>query len=337
MAGYSSAAGRYSPRVTVIGAGNVGSALAQRILDSHLADVVLLDIAEGRPQGIALDLTEASALVERPRHIIGTHDYEDTANSEVVVVTAGLPRKPGLSRDDLMQVNGRIVIDTVTQAIAYSPQAQFIIVTNPLDVMTYLAWQVSGLPPQRVIGMAGVLDSARFRTFISLELGVPPEDVSALVLGGHGDLMVPLPNYASVNGIPVTELLDPETIQRLIQRTRNGGAEIVNLLKTGGAHHAPANSVYLMVEAVLMNRHRILPVAAYLSGEYGLHDLYIGVPCRVGASGVEAVIELGLTPDQHRALQRSAAAVQDAIQKATAALLHPPKVVAAISNANSSR
>ena len=318
---------RYGPKVTVIGAGNVGSSLAKRILDVHLADVVLLDVVEGRPQGIALDLTEASGLEMRPQHIIGTNDYADTADSDVVVVTAGLPRKPGMSRDDLMQVNGNIVRTAVQQAIAHSPQAKLIIVTNPLDVMTYLAWQASGLPPERVMGMAGILDSARFRTFIAMALDVPPEDVSALVLGGHGDLMVPMPNYASVSGIPLTELLDAPTLERLIDRTRNGGAEIVNLLKTGGAYYAPAASIYLMVEAILMNRHRILPTATYLTGQYGLHDVYLGVPCRIGQSGIEAVLELTLTPEQHRALQQSAAAVKANIQQVMALLAAAPAPV----------
>lgn len=318
---------RYVPKVTVVGAGNVGSSLAKRILDVRLADVVLLDVVEGRPQGIALDLTEASGLEMRPQHIVGTNDYQDTEDSDVVVVTAGLPRKPGMSRDDLMQVNGKIVMDTMKRAIAYSPQAKFIIVTNPLDVMTYLAWQASGLPAEQVMGMAGILDSARFRTFIAMELDVPPEDVSALVLGGHGDLMVPMPNYASISGIPLTELLDAATIERLIERTRNGGAEIVNLLKTGGAYYAPAASIYWMVEAILMNRHRILPTATYLTGQYGLHDVFIGVPCRIGQNGVESVMELTLTPDQRNALHQSAAAVKANIEKISNALLKSNQVV----------
>lgn len=320
------AAMRYVPRVTVVGSGNVGSSLAKRILDAHLADVVLLDVVEGRPQGIALDLTEASGLEMRPQHIVGTNDYQDTRDSDVVVITAGLPRKPGMSRDDLMQVNGKIVIDVVRQAIAYSPQAKFVIVTNPLDVMTYLAWRASGLPAEHVMGMAGILDSARFRTFIAMELDVPPEDVSALVLGGHGDLMVPMPNYASVSGIPLTELLDTPTIERLIDRTRNGGAEIVNLLKTGGAYYAPAASIYCMVEAILMNRHRILPAAAYLTGQYGLNDVYIGVPCRVGQAGIESVLELSLTPHQQNALQKSAASIKANLAAIAQSLLQPAEL-----------
>ncbi|NEQ47323.1 MAG: malate dehydrogenase [Leptolyngbya sp. SIOISBB] len=317
---------RYVPKVTVIGAGNVGSSLAKRLLDTHLANVVLLDVVAGRPQGIALDLTEASGLEMRPQQIIGTNHYGDTADSDVVVVTAGKPRQPGMSRDDLMQVNGQIVVETIKQAIAYSPQAKFVIVTNPLDVMTYLAWQTSGLPAEQVIGMAGILDSARFRTFIAMELNVPPEDVSALVLGGHGDLMVPLPNYASVNGIPLTELLNAPTLDRLVERTRNGGAEIVNLLKTGGAYYAPAASIYWMVEAILMNRHRILPAATYLTGQYGLHDVYIGVPCRIGQQGVESVLELTLSSEQQAALAQSAAAIQANIRKITQTLIEPAQL-----------
>lgn len=321
---------RYVPKVTVIGAGNVGSSLAKRILDVHLADVVLLDAIAGKPQGIALDLTEASGLEMRPQRILGTNDYQDTAGSDVVVVTAGKPRQPGMSRDDLMQINGEIVMRVVQQAIAHSPQAILIMVTNPLDVMTYLACEASGLPAERVVGMAGILDSARFRTFIALELDVPPEDVSALVLGGHGDLMVPLPNYSTVSGIPLTELLDAATIERLVERTRHGGAEIVDLLKTGGAYYAPAASIYCMVEAILMNRHRILPAAAYLTGQYALYDVYIGVPCRLGQSGVEAVLELELSDSQLAALHQSAAAIKANIQKLVPALIEPAQLAVTV-------
>jgi len=310
---------RYSPRVTIIGAGNVGSALAKRILDTHLADVVLLDVVAGRPQAISLDLTGASRLEGHLRSITGTNDYADTAHSDVIVITAGQARKPGMSREDLVLINGKIVMETMKNAIAQSPLAKVIVVTNPLDVMTYLAWQVSGLPPQQVMGMAGVLDSARFCAFIAMELGVPSADVSALVLGGHGDWMVPLPNYASVNGIPLTELIDATALTRIIDRTRHGGAEIVNLLKTGGAYYAPAASIYPMVEAILANRHRILPVAAYLTGQYGLTDLYLGVPCRIGATGIESILELRLTDEQYRALHESAAAVQSTVHKAISA------------------
>ncbi len=303
-------------QVTVVGAGNVGSTLAQRILERNLANVVLVDIVAGRPQGVALDLAQAAGCEGHNRTIVGTNDYQDTANSDIVVVTAGLPRRPGMTRDDLTQVNGRIVVDTLRQALLLSPQARVIVVTNPLDVMTYLAWKVSGLPPQRVMGMAGVLDSARFQTFIAWELGVPPADVSALVLGGHGDLMVPLPSYTTVSGIPVTELLPADRLRELIDRTRNGGAEIVQLLKQGGAYYAPASSACVMVEAMLLNQRRILPMAAYLQGQYGLDDLYLGVPCRLGQGGIEEILELSLTAEEQGALARSAAAVKEQVQQA---------------------
>ncbi|MBD0268940.1 MAG: malate dehydrogenase [Cyanobacteria bacterium Co-bin8] len=308
-------------RVTIVGAGNVGSSLAQRILERNVADVVLIDIVEGRPQGVALDLMESRGSEGHNRQIVGTNSYQDTAHSDVVVVTAGLPRKPGMSRDDLLQVNGKIVIETIQQALQYSPHACYIVVTNPLDVMTYLAWKVSGLPAERVMGMAGVLDSARFQTFIAMELGVPPGDVSALVLGGHGDLMVPLPQYSTVSGIPVTELVDAATLERLIERTRNGGAEIVQLLKQGGAYYAPASAICVMVEAILYNQSRILPVAAYLEGQYGLEDLYLGVPCRIGHKGVETVLELSLTEAQLQALATSADSVKQNIDQARGQLL----------------
>ena len=307
-------------QITVVGAGNVGSTLAQRILERNLANVVLVDIVAGRPQGVALDLAQAAGCEGHNRTIVGTNDYQDTANSDIVVVTAGLPRRPGMTRDDLTQVNGKIVIETLGQALAVSPLASVIVVTNPLDVMTYLAWKVSGLPPQRVMGMAGVLDSARFQRFIAWELGVPPQDVSAMVLGGHGDLMVPLPSYTTVSGIPVTELMSAERLRELIDRTRNGGAEIVQLLKQGGAYYAPASSACVMVEAMLLNQRRILPAAAYLQGQYGLEDLYLGVPCRLGRAGVESVLDLSLTGEEQAALERSAAAVKDQLQGALALL-----------------
>lgn len=308
-------------QVAIVGAGNVGSALAQRILERNLADVVLIDIVEGRPQGIALDLMESRGSEGHNRRISGTNDYQATAHSDVVVITAGLPRKPGMSRDDLLQVNGQIVIETVQKVQQYSPYASYIVVTNPLDVMTYLAWKVSGLPPYKVMGMAGVLDSARFQTFIAMELKVPPGDVSALVMGGHGDLMVPLPQYSTVSGIPITELMDAATLERLIDRTRNGGAEIVQLLKQGGAYYAPASSICVMVEAILYHQSRILPVAAYLEGQYGLEDLYLGVPCRIGNRGVEAILELTLTEEQLQSLQTSANSVKQNTEKALSQLL----------------
>ena len=310
----------YEPRVSVIGCGKVGSTLAQRIAEKNLADVVLLDIINGMPQGIALDLMEARGIERHDRQIIGTNDYTDTTGSDIVVITAGNPRKPGISRDDLLKSNTKIVVRAAQNAIAHSPDAILIIVTNPLDVMTYLAWQATDLPPRRVMGMAGVLDSARFQTFIAMELGVCMGDVSALVLGGHGDLMVPLPRYSTVGGVPITELMDAATIERLVERTRHGGAEIVELMQTGGAFYAPASSTCLMVEAVLHNQLRQLPAAAYLQGEYGLNDIFIGVPTRLGCRGVETVLELNLTDAERTALQASAESVRKNIQEASAML-----------------
>ncbi|HEY9298314.1 MAG TPA: malate dehydrogenase, partial [Phormidium sp.] len=248
-----------STRVSIIGAGKVGSTLAQRIAEKNLADVVLLDIVAGMPQGIALDLTQARGIQHHDCQIIGTNDYADTANSDIVVITAGIPRKPGMSRDDLMRTNAQIVVEAAQRAIAHSPNAILIVITNPLDVMTYLAWQASGIPSHQVMGMAGVLDSARFQTFIAMELGVAINDITTMVLGGHGDLMVPLPRYSTVSGVPITELMDTETIERLIKRTRHGGAEIVELMRTGGAYFAPASATALMVESILYNQSRVVP------------------------------------------------------------------------------
>lgn len=303
------------PRVTIVGAGRVGSTLAQRIAEKNLADVVLLDIIAGMPQGLALDLMEARGIEIHNRQIIGTNNYADTSGSQIVVITAGLPRKPGMSRDDLLKTNAKIVVEAAKNAIAYSPNAIFIVVTNPLDVMTYLAWQATGLPRDRIMGMAGVLDSARFETFIALELGVLPADVKAMVLGSHGDLMVPLSRYATVNGIPITELLDAATIERLVERTRNGGAEIVELMQTGGAFFAPASATSVMVESILLNQSRLLPVAVYLQGEYCLEDVVIGVPCRLGCGGIESVLELNLTDGERQALHTSAESVRKSIER----------------------
>lgn len=315
----------YSPRVTIIGAGKVGSTLAQRIAEKNLADVVLLDVVEGIPQGLALDLMESRGIALHDRKIIGTTDYTDTAGSNIVVITAGLPRKPGMSRDDLLKTNGKIVVEVAQKAIAHSPDALLIVVTNPLDVMTYLAWQATQMPHDisggkclrhRVMGMAGILDSARFQTFIAMELGVSTSDVNAMVLGSHGDLMVPLPRYSTVSGIPITELIDASTIERLVQRTRHGGAEIVELMQKGSAYFAPASSICLMVEAILLNQSRLLPVAAYLQGEYGLQDIFIGVPCRLGCHGIESVLELSLTDSELAELHSSAQAVRKNIDRA---------------------
>lgn len=304
------------PRVTIVGAGNVGATVAQRLLDRQLAEVVLLDVVEGRPQGLALDLLESQPLADHVYPIRGVNDYEETAGSDVVVITAGLPRKPGMSRDDLMQVNGRIVIEVTQRAIATSPDALLLIVTNPLDVMTYLAWQASGLAAERVMGMAGVLDSARFRTFIAQELKVPAQDVETLVMGGHGDLMVPLLSYTTVSGIPVTELLSRPVLEQMIQRTRDGGAEIVNFLKTGGAFYAPAAAVVAMVEAILRPQSRVLPASVHLAGQYQLSDLFLGVPCRIGRAGVESILELPLSEAERTALAASARSVKQALATA---------------------
>lgn len=303
-------------RVSIIGAGNVGRTLTQRIAEKNLADVVLLDIVEGLPQGIALDLTAAQSIERHNCTITGTNTYEETAGSDLVVITAGRARTPGISRDDLMTINAKIVLDAAKQAVQYSPNAIFLVITNPLDVMTYLTWQGTGLPPERVMGMAGVLDSSRLQTFIAMELGVSATNVTALVLGGHGDLMLPLPRYCTVNGIPIPELLDEATIERLVKRTRHGGAEVVKLLQTGGAYYAPASSACLMVEAILKNQSRLLPAAAYLQGDYGLKDIYIGVPCLLGCRGVQKVLEVELTEQERNALHISANSVKQHVELA---------------------
>ena len=305
-----------SPRVTVIGAGNVGRTLTQRIAEKNLADVVLLDIVEGLPQGTALDLMSAQGLELHDSQIIGTNDYADTADSDIVVITAGLARKPGMTREDLMQTNAKIAVEAAQKALVHSPNAMFIVITNPLDVMTYLVWKTTNLPHRQVMGMAGVLDSSRLQTFIAMELGVCTADVSAMVLGGHGDLMVPLPRYCTASGVPITELMDEATIERLVERTRHGGAEVVKLLKTGGAYFAPASSACLMIEAILRNQSRLLPAAAYLQGEYGLKDIFIGVPCRLGLRGVESVLEVKLTDTEQKALHTSAESVRQNIKLA---------------------
>lgn len=303
-----------SHRVCVIGAGNVGRTLTQRIAEKNLADVVLLDIVEGLPQGVALDLMEAQGLEDHDSLIIGTNQYEDTAGSDVIVITAGRPRTPGMNRDDLIGINSKIVFDAAAQAIKYSPNAILIIITNPLDVMTYLAWKATGLPPQRVMGMAGVLDSSRLQTFIAMELKTATRDINTMVLGGHGDLMLPLPRYCTVSGVPITELMDNATIDRLVERTRNGGAEIVKLLQVGGAYFAPASSGSLMVEAILRNQGRLLPTAAYLQGEYGLEDIFLGVPCRLGCRGIQGILEVTLTEEEMKSLHISADSVRKNVE-----------------------
>jgi malate dehydrogenase len=302
-------------KVTVIGAGNVGATAAQRIAEAGLADVVLVDIVEGLPQGKGLDLAEAAPVVGHDARILGTNDYADTAGSDIVIVTSGLARQPGMSRDDLLAKNAGIVRSVVRAAAAVSPGAILIVVTNPLDAMCHVAMDASGFPRERVLGMAGVLDSARFRTFIAQELGVSVEDTHAFVLGGHGDTMVPLPRYSTVAGIPITELLSPDRVTALSERTANGGAEIVALLKTGSAFYAPAASVFEMVEAILLDRKRVLPCAVLLDGEFATRGLFVGVPVVLGAGGMERVLEIGLTHDEQAAFDRSAAAVKELVDK----------------------
>ena len=298
-------------KVTVIGAGNVGATAAQRLAEKELCDVVLVDIIEGVPQGKALDLAEAASIEKHDAHLVGSNAYDATAGSDIVIITAGIPRKPGMSRDDLLSTNAGIVKKVTQEVSGRSPQAVLIIVSNPLDAMCHVAFEASKFPKQRVIGMAGVLDSARFRAFIAMELNVSVENTHAFVLGGHGDTMVPLPRYSSVAGIPITELMSKERIEALVQRTRNGGAEIVSLLKTGSAFYAPASAAVEMAESILKDKKKVLPCAAYLQGEYGIRDLFIGVPVKLGAKGIEQVIEIKLTAEENAALQKSAAAVQE--------------------------
>jgi malate dehydrogenase len=303
------------PKISVVGAGNVGASVAQYAVERELGDVVLVDILEGIPQGKALDLLQAGPIHRYDSRLTGSQGYDETADSDIVVITAGLARKPGMTRDDLLFKNAEIVGAVVDQVAARSRDAILILVTNPLDAMVQLAWKRSGFPPERVIGMAGVLDSARFRTFIARELGVSVENVTAFVLGGHGDTMVPLPRYSTVAGIPITDLLAPDRIQALVTRTANGGAEIVGLLKSGSAYYAPAAATVEMVEAILKDKKKILPCAAYLDGQYGVKGLYVGVPVKLGRSGVEQVIEITLTPDEQAAFLRSAGAVRELVEK----------------------
>lgn len=297
-------------KVTVVGAGNVGATAAQRIAEERLADVCLIDVVEGVPQGKALDLAQAATLMRHDFAIIGTNDYADTAGSDIVVVTAGLARQPGMSRDDLLLKNAAIVRSVVEQAVRHSPDCVLVIVTNPLDAMVHVALGASGFPRERVIGMAGVLDSARFRTFIAEELGVSGTDVSAFVLGGHGDTMVPLPRFSTVAGIPLPELMSPDRIEALVSRTRAGGAEIVALLKTGSAFYAPASSTLVMVDSILNDRKRVLPCAVLLQGEYKIDGLVVGVPVVLGSNGMERIVEVKLTADEQSALNASARSVQ---------------------------
>jgi malate dehydrogenase len=298
-------------KVTVIGSGHVGATAAQRLAEKELCDVVLVDIIEGVPQGKALDLSEAAPIEKHDAHLTGTNTYDASEGSNIVIITAGIPRKPGMSRDDLISTNAGIVKDVTEQVMQRSPEAILIIVSNPLDAMCHVAYEASGLPKERIIGMAGVLDSARFRAFIAMELDVSVENTHAFVLGGHGDTMVPLARYSTVAGIPITELLSKERIDALVERTRNGGAEIVGLLKTGSAFYAPSAAAVEMAESILKDKKKILPCAALLQGEYGINDLFIGVPVKLGASGAEEIIEIQLTDEEQAALQKSADSVQE--------------------------
>ena len=300
-------------KVSVIGSGNVGATAARSIADKELADVVLLDILEGVPQGKGLDMLEACPVEGSDARVLGTNDYADTAGSDIVVITAGLARKPGMSRDDLLQKNYQIIKSVTEQVVAHSPDCIIIPVTNPLDAMCQVVYRASGFPRERVVGMAGVLDSARMRTFIAQALDVSVENTHAFVLGGHGDTMVPLPRYSTVAGVPITELLDAETIDAIVKRTAGGGAEIVKLLGTGSAYYAPGSAVVEMVEAMLKDKKKILPCAVFLQGEYGIHDLFVGVPVKLGAKGVEEIIQITLTPEEDAALKKSAAAVKELV------------------------
>jgi len=302
-------------KVTVVGAGFVGATCARRIIEKDLADVVLIDIVEGLPQGRALDLMESAPVEGYSAQIIGTNDYKDTKNSDIVVITAGIARKPGMSRDDLLQTNVKIIKDVVSKIVAQSPNAVLIMVTNPLDVISYLAYKISGFKPQKVIGMAGVLDSARYRFFIAEALGITPSSVNAFVLGGHGDSMVPLPRYSTVKGIPITQLLPKKKIDEINERTKNGGAEIVGLLKTGSAYYAPSASVVEMVKSILLDENKILPCCVFLNGEYGLRHVYCGVPVRLSKKGVEEIVKIDLTKEELASLKKSSDAVKANIKK----------------------
>ena len=302
-------------KVTVVGSGNVGATAAQRIVERELADVVLVDVVEGIPEGKALDMAESAPVEGFDSRIHGVYDYAPTAGSDIVVITAGLARKPGMSRDDLLATNCSIVKGVVQEAVKYSPNAILIVVTNPLDAMVHTALKVSGFPRQRVLGMAGVLDSARMRTFMAMEAGVSVESTHAFVLGGHGDEMVPLPRFSTVAGVPITQLLKKEQVERIVERTRNGGAEIVAFLKTGSAYYAPSSSVVEMVEAILRDKRKILPCALYLEGEFGIHGCVAGVPVKLGAAGAEEVFQIALERDEAAALERSVAAVRELVAK----------------------
>jgi len=300
-------------KVTVVGAGNVGATVAQRLAEKELCDLIVVDIIEGVPQGKSLDLTQAAPIEKHDAHLTGANSYEASANSDIVIITAGIPRKPGMSRDDLLSTNRGIIRSVTKEVVKYSPNAILIIVSNPLDAMCHVAMEESGFPKHKVIGMAGVLDSARFRSFISMELNVSVENIHALVMGGHGDTMVPLPRFSTVAGVPITELIPATRIEEMVTRTRNGGAEIVSLLKTGSAYYAPASAAVEMAESILKDKKKILPCAAYLTGEYGISSLFVGVPVKLGAKGIEQIIELKLSAEEQQALKKSASAVQELV------------------------
>ncbi len=300
-------------KVTVVGSGNVGASCAVHLAGKGLADIVVVDILEGIPQGKALDILQACQVEGVDVQVTGGNGYRPTENSDIVVFTAGFPRKPGMSRDDLLWANYDIVKATVEQAVKHSPNAILLMVANPLDAMCHVAYHTSGFPKRRVMGMAGILDTARFRTFVAQALGVSASDVVAFVLGGHGDTMVPLVRFSSVAGIPLTDLLDADALQQIVKRTRDGGAEIVRYLKSGSAYYAPSSAVVQMVEAILLDRKRVLPCSAYLEGEYGIHNLFVGVPVQLGAQGIERIFEVKLTSEEETALKKSASAVQELV------------------------
>lgn len=302
-------------KVSIIGAGMTGSTTAHWLAEKEIADIVLIDIVEGMPQGKALDLQQALPIIGKDARVIGSNEFAATAESDIIVITAGLPRKPGMSRDDLLMANAAIIQKSTEETIRYSPDAIYVILTNPLDVMAYLAMKVSGVAPHRVVGQAGILDSARMRAFVSLELGISVENIHCYVLGGHGDDMVPLTHASNVAGIPLDEILPLDRLNAIVERTRKGGGEIVNLLKTGSAYYAPAAAVTQMIEAILKDKHLIVPSAAYLDGEYGLRDLFFGVPSQLGRTGVEKVFEYRLTSEEMSALEKSAAGVRENIAK----------------------
>ncbi len=297
-------------KITVVGAGFVGATTVQRIAEKELGDVVMTDIVEGMPQGKALDMMQSAPIEGFNVEVLGTNDYKDIEGSDVVVITAGIARKPGMTRDDLIKINSKIVGEVCENINKYAPESIVIVVTNPLDIMTYIAMKKTGFHPSRVFGMSGLLDSARFATFVAMELGCSPKDVDAMVLGGHGDTMVPLPRHTTVSGVPITELMDEETIDKLVERTVNGGAEIVELLKTGSAFYAPSAAITAMVESIVRDQHRILPAAVYLHGQYGHEGIYLGVPVKLGQQGVEAILELDLTESEQAMLEKSAEAVK---------------------------